>query len=424
MAADNRIEMIGHASLRARSGGKTIVTDPWWIDPLAPRSAAHFPPLVHDLEAVAREADAIYLSHIHLDHFHAPTLARFSKSIPIYIAAHRRKGFRDAIRALGFGVVECPFQEVVAVDGTDFDLAMIEHDYDENAAYDSSLVLRCPAYTLFNNNDCVLAAPKYAWAAAHFRIDYAFLGYSPASFYPICFEMAPADKARQLAASSERRYADFVDAAERLRPDLAIPFASGLRFLEDGERWKNVAFNSALEATRRLAASGIRGEVMNPGDVIDAEGEVRHLVPPASKAEEDSAIEAYVRAHAERIAALYPPDPPAQPDLVARFRDHLLARREETRAQLPAVDQYVIAFEVGTEHFHFDFRRAGPSAFGRGIPAAYDMLYRYPPAGLQRRLDGELDWDELHFSSGVSVHQNRYAKEYFMMLRSEILDLD
>lgn len=423
MTSGQRIEMIGHASLLARSGGRTLVTDPWWIDPLAPHSAAHYPPLNHDIDAVAAATDAIYISHIHPDHFHVPTLARFRRQTPVYIAAHRRKEFRDAIAHLGFPVIECGFGEIVPVAGTGFEIAMIEHDYEENAAFDSSIVVRAPEFTFFNNNDCVLAASKYASVRHRFRVDYAFLGFSPASFYPVCFEMDDAEKRRRLAASAERRYRDFVDAALLLRPEVSIPFASGLRFLEEGERWKNAAFNSPLEATRRLAAHGLRGEVMNPGDTIAADGTFHRRSPALTQEEEEAALEAYARAEAPRIAALYPPDPPARPDLVARFRAWLLERRRATRDRLPGVSAWVIAFEVGDERFHFDFSRPDEDAFARGVPENYDMLYRYPPAGLQRKLDGEIDWDDLHFSRGVSVHQNRYARDYFMMLRSEVLDL-
>jgi hypothetical protein len=35
-----------------------------------------------------------------------------------------------------------------------------------------------------------------------------------------------------------------------------------------------------------------------------------------------------------------------------------------------------------------------------------------------------IDWDELHFTNEVQVHQVRYAKDFYMMLRSEMLDLD
>ena len=82
----------------------------------------------------------------------------------------------------------------------------------------------------------------------------------------------------------------------------------------------------------------------------------------------------------------------------------------------------VIAYQlVGpvARRFYFDFARADGDIFQWGEPARYDMRYRYPASALQQRLDGRIDWDELHFASDVSVHQVRYAKEFYTMLRSE-----
>jgi len=60
--------------------------------------------------------------------------------------------------------------------------------------------------------------------------------------------------------------------------------------------------------------------------------------------------------------------------------------------------------------------------FAWGEPARYDMRYTYPARALERALDGEIDWDELHFTS-ASVHQLRYARDFWRMLRSATLDL-
>lgn len=416
--------MIGHASFRLRAHGRTLVTDPWWVGPLAPDSAGHFPPLVHDVRRLADETDFIYLSHIHPDHFHAETLSLVPRHVPVFIGAHRRKGFRDLIARLGFTVVECPFYEVVTIGDGAFNLAMLEHDYEENAAFDSSIVIRTPEFTVFNNNDCVLVPEKYDWVRERFRVDYAFLGFSPASFFPICFEMEEAEKRRLLHASAERRYRDFVAAAQRLRPALAVPFASGARFLLAGERWKNVAFNSAPEAVRRAAAAGLGAAVMGPGDRIDRSGTLIRRSPILNGADELAAIEIYASTmnRDDQLSPTAPMSPLAERELVARFRRYIAERWRETHAQLPGLSAWTIAYEVGSQRFHFDFSRPESEIFGYGLPERYDMLYRYPTVGLRRKLDGLIDWDDLHFSRGVSVHQVRYAKEFFALLRSEMLD--
>ena len=426
LAEDFRVEVIGHATLRVQCGGRTLLTDPWLVDPIACNSGFHFPPLVHDRTALAAETDAIYISHIHPDHFNPPTLATFSKDTPIYIANYRRKEFRDQIRQLGFPVIEVPLQETVAVEGTDLAITLIEHDYEETAAYDSSIVIQAPDFTVFDNNDCFLRPQKYAWVRDHFVIDYAFLGYSPVSFFPICFELDPREKARLLAEAAERRYNDFLAATQTLAPRLAIPFASGLRFLLEKALWKNVAFNSAAEAVRRLQEKGLDGEVMGPGDRIEADGSLRRVSPVLGREAELAAIDAYARQVQDWVAGPSEQQPRVRADLVERFRDYILERWHDTRDTLPGVRRHVIAYVlVGPEEkrFFFDFSKPEAQIFQWGEPPRYDMRYTYPASGLQSRLDGEIDWDQLHFANDVSVHQLTYARDFYMMLRSETLDL-
>lgn len=424
---DFRVEVIGHATLRVQAGGRTLLTDPWLVDPIACSSGFHFPPLVHDPARLAAETDAIYVSHVHPDHFHRPTLARFPRTTPIYIGAYRRKEFRDGLRALGFPVIEVPFRTTVRVDGTPFELCLLEHDAEETAAYDSAIAIRAPDFTVFENNDCFLRRERYAWIRERFAVDYAFLGYSPASFFPIAFELEPAEKARLLADAAERRYGEFVEAATLLRPALAVPFASGLRFLDAAALWKNVLFNSAAEAARRVAARGVRGEVMGPADRIAADGTLQRVNRVLGREEELAAIAAHARDVQDWVRQLARREPPAGADVVGRFRDYMLRLWRETRASLPGVARHVIAYVlVGSveQRFYFDFSRPDGEVFQWGEPARYDMRYRYAASALQQRLDGRIDWDELHFTNQVSVHQVRYAKDFYTMLRSETLALE
>lgn len=422
-----RVDVVGHAALRVCHEGSTILTDPWLIDPIGFSSGFHFPPLVHDVDRLASETSAIYISHIHPDHFCPRTLSHFRKEIPIYIGEYRRKEFRDQVAALGFPVVEVPFQAPVQIPGTGFEVTLIEHDYEENAAYDSAIVIRTPELTLFENNDCFLHPDKYQWVRDHFVLDYAFLGYSPASFFPICFEMDRAEKERLLHESAERRYRDFVEAALILQARLTVPFASGARFLNAKALWKNVSFNSMVEACRRGLAHGLACEVMGPGDRILADGTVHRVCPVLEKDAELAEIERYAMQVQDWVQATQKEEPVARPDVVERFRDYLLDRWNETEGRLPGVRQSVIAYVLTGEEeqrFYFDFSRPRDQIFHWGEPEHYDMRYTYPAGGLQARLDGELDWDELHFTNEVSVHQVKYAKEFYMMLRSETLDLD
>jgi len=424
---DYQVEMIGHASLRVQAQGATLLTDPWYVDPIGCNTVFHFPPLVHDVERLAAETDAIYISHIHPDHFDPRTLAQFPKTTPIYIGRYASSRYADAVRALGFPVVEVPFQTPTAVDGTPFEIAIIESDYDETAAFDSSIVVAAPDFTVFNNNDCYLGEEKYAWVAEHFDVDYGFLGYSPASYYPVCFEFDAATMQRLLDESADRKYNDFVTAAQRLQPSVCVPFAMGLRFLHRSMLRHNIAFNSAPEAVRRVRAAGLRGEVMGPGDRILDGGNVDRVCPVLERPEELTAIEALAQEKQAWVDALWAAEPGERDGLVETFRDYIMGMWRRTHEQLPGLEQYVIAYRVagnaGMREFYFDFSRPEREIFSPGRPARYDMRYTYPAGLLQQQLDGLIDWDDLHFSCRVSIDQRRYAREFYAMLRSGLNEL-
>jgi L-ascorbate metabolism protein UlaG (beta-lactamase superfamily) len=78
-----RVTFVGHACHLVEVDGLRVLTDPWLVDPIFEGHVEHDPPLgcsVADLPPL----DAIALSHGHLDHFNAPTLAALpDKSIPV-----------------------------------------------------------------------------------------------------------------------------------------------------------------------------------------------------------------------------------------------------------------------------------------------------------------------------------------------------
>jgi Beta-lactamase superfamily domain len=414
------VEMVGHATLRIHAGGKTLLTDPWLVDPICAGSCFHFPPPVHDLAELAAATDAIHLSHPHPDHFHPPTLAAFPRHVPIYVGRYARKDFRDAVRALGFRVIEAPFGETMAIADTPIEITPLEHDVVADG-YDSALVVRTPAFTLFENNDCRLRPATYRWIRDRFAIDYAFLGYSPASEYPICFELSSAEKTRLLREAAERRFAELVEGARILAPGLTVPFANGMRFLVPRSQWRNAAFSSAAEAVRRVRTLGLAAEVMHPGDRLGGHGSVERgrAADEGDGEDEPAALAAHARTLAGWLGEIERRAPRPADDLVERFRDHVLRLWRAARARRPDVRRQVIAYELvgGTRaSFFFDFTRRDDEIFARGAPPRYDMRYRYPAAALQMALDGAIGWEELHFANDVSIHQVVYAEDFCAML--------
>lgn len=416
------VEMIGHASIMLRSGGKTLVTDPWYVDPVSCNTLFHWPPLVRTPEEIAERTDAIWISHNHSDHFDPPSLAIFPRSIPIYIGDYTDKSYLRQFDGLGFKVVEVPFQRRFEVPGTEFVITLLESDYAESASFDSSIIVEASGYTLFNNNDCYLKQDKYDWIKDRYNIDYGFLGYSPASFYPICFEFEKEEKDRLLEEAADRRYADFVNVAQELAPTLSVPFAMGMRFLHESMLWQNVSFNSAHEAVRRLERSGLRGEVLVPGDRVCDGATVERKVDPGDGRDELDRIAAYAREKREWINSLWEQEPPARPTIVDDFKRYLRDLWARGREHYPEAAQYVVEFRIEGEHeavFWLDLKRESGDVVVPGEAPSYDISYTYLDRLLQLRMDGDVDWDDLNFSNRGSVRQNRYPAHFYALLRAE-----
>src|SRR2546425_1182545 len=141
-------QILSHASLLVRSGNKTLLTDPWLVGSCYWRSWWNFPPVSPEL-IENLQPDYIYITHIHWDHFHGPTLKRFSRRTPIFIPLERsRRAWRD-LKAMGFtNVNEIPHAKTVTLND-DFKIT----SYQFSHWGDSAVVIQAAGVTLLDAND-------------------------------------------------------------------------------------------------------------------------------------------------------------------------------------------------------------------------------------------------------------------------------
>lgn len=93
---------LGHACHLVEVDGLRILTDPWLVDPIFAGHVERDPPLAFG-PADLPPLDAIALTHGHLDHFNAPTLAALpDRSIPVVHPPIRFSELDANLRRLGF----------------------------------------------------------------------------------------------------------------------------------------------------------------------------------------------------------------------------------------------------------------------------------------------------------------------------------
>jgi L-ascorbate metabolism protein UlaG (beta-lactamase superfamily) len=368
-----RLTFLGHACHLVELDGLRILTDPWLRDPIFEGRVEHAPPLGFG-PADLPPLDALALTHGHLDHFNAPTLAALpDKELPVVLPVSRFTELEANLRRLGFTDLRA------LRDWDAFELGSVRV-----VATPSPGVLDECAYSIagrgghfWNGADAPqpeflideiarrLGAPDLA-ALSHNSFDQpTLLGLS---------SHKPADHAPRSAAETARR----------LAAPFALAAASNMRWrgADGSEVTRRVIRRGAADLARTLAerAPATRLLDLAPGDAWSREGGVERGVlagTPAPEARHD-----YLHALLDTGERHCPPGRPGTRDT---FERDLPAR---TR-RVPEASRYVgqpVCFEItggdpGT--WTVDFRRPGakPEPGDRGAPYA-------------ARLDCE-DWKDL-----------------------------
>ena len=96
-----QFQVLSHAGLAVTAGGKTLLCDPWVVGSCYWRSWWNYPPVSPELVA-SLKPDYIYLTHIHWDHFHGPSLRRLGKHVQILLPREHHPRMRIDLQAMGF----------------------------------------------------------------------------------------------------------------------------------------------------------------------------------------------------------------------------------------------------------------------------------------------------------------------------------
>ncbi len=310
-----RATSIGHAGILIETDAGSIVCDPWFV-PAFFGSWFPFPrndQLSDDLRDRIENADFLYVSHLHGDHHDEPWLrGHLRRDIPILLPGFptreqqrtlTRLGFREFIRTTDTVEREIAPGLRVAIH--------IESSITDGPGGDSALVVMADDAIVVNQNDC--RTTDLGQLRSHGPVDLHWLQFSGAIWYPMVYEMDPAEKASACRAKVDAQFARAMKYVEKIDARAIAPSAGPPCFLDpalfglnliDGD--EPTIFPDQTEFLARLA-DGDRLGVMNiPGTMIDlADGEITtaHPIP----VDEVEGIFADKRAYLERYQADWMP---------------------------------------------------------------------------------------------------------------------
>jgi UDP-MurNAc hydroxylase len=274
-----KFTILSHASMLVEGDGGSILFDPWLIGSCYWRSWWNFPEPPAEMLASLRP-DFIYLTHLHWDHFHAPSLKLFDRDTRIVVPfLPTTRMLRDLKSMKMRNVIEVPHGGSIPLwrgcELTAYHFGL--------ASTDSAAVISDGRTTLLNANDCKIFGSSLKQLTTRFpRVDFCFRSHSSASATPFCIE----DYERHYpnARRAKDSIEDFCNFAELVGARYAIPFASNHCFVHrDTLRYNETAANPAMvkETFDRRAAERkleSRCVVMTPGSSWSTE-EGFKLVP-------------------------------------------------------------------------------------------------------------------------------------------------
>lgn len=193
--------------------------DPWLIGSCYWRSWWNYPPV--DKTSVQNiKVDAIYITHVHWDHWHGPSLKKlFSKDTLIITHDEPNKRSVKDLKDIGFKNIK------LLKHGETFELGNIKITPYQFGLFlnDSALVVETPEMKLLNANDCKIAgAALRSIIKRHGPFDFALRSHSSANDR-VCYTLESGDYSFDDKDHYSRSFALFMEA---VKPKYAVPFAS------------------------------------------------------------------------------------------------------------------------------------------------------------------------------------------------------
>lgn len=411
-----RVMSLGHAGLLIEAGGIRIACDPWLSARGAFLGGWFQLPQNHHLKArlLAERLDVLYVSHGHLDHFDADTLADLPRDLTLVVASFPSRPWVEQVRALGFRTVHFLDGERSVEAAPGVRLRVVTED----SAYfaDSALIVEGDGEVLVNLNDCHISEPQArAIVARHPRIAAVFAQFSGANWYPFVYDFPEETRVRAAREKVQNSFLRWKRYMDNLKPAWAVPFAGPPALLDpQTARYLNgpdSIFPLPPQLISWLAANDPalcdRTLPLLPGDWLSLpDGRIERDEPMHADFAWERAAE-YVARYAGRMApaveAAVASFPWPSASLFERFRawfDGMLAAGPRLATRVDAR----VLFDVvgaGGGRWLVDFRELAVrdvSADDRPYGAICEYAFRLESRYLAPILDGRYGWSDVFLS--------------------------
>ncbi len=254
-----------HACLEVITSDVSLICDPWLLGSAYWRSWWNYPPVKSDILQKINP-DYIYITHLHWDHFHGPSLRKLGTDKIIIIPKTPELRLLKDIQSIGFkNIIELEHGKSIQLGK---DLKITSYQF-WPLLTDSALIIEAEDQVIFNSNDAkIMGLPLKQILKRHPEIDFVLRSHSSANS-KVCFDIVDQDKSEIELDNIERYSQDFADFVKAVRAKYAIPFASNQCCLHPETIKYNKYNNYAHKVRDYFQAHNIKKPqcvVMAPGD--------------------------------------------------------------------------------------------------------------------------------------------------------------
>tara|TARA_Y100001968_G_scaffold330040_1_gene380822 strand:- start:879 stop:2132 length:1254 start_codon:yes stop_codon:yes gene_type:complete len=241
-----RFEFIANAcGVFHGSENTKLLMDPWLDDGVFEGSWCHYPPLKMS-HSNFQDVDAIYISHIHPDHFDERYFS-YRKDIPIFILKCKYDFLARNLRKFGYTNI-FEVEDNTSFQFNEFTITLYQpfvknlyYDFNAGNLIDSAIVVNDKDQTsAFNPNDNTPDEKACSFLRDKFGVfDLAMINYNAAGPYPSCFSnLSIEEKYQEHNRILNRNINHLIKCCDILEPRAVLPFA-GSYVIGGKEYYKN-----------------------------------------------------------------------------------------------------------------------------------------------------------------------------------------
>ncbi|MBK7860125.1 MAG: MBL fold metallo-hydrolase [Archangiaceae bacterium] len=426
------VTWLGHAQLYLNAAGRTLLLDPWFVEPVFGGAWFRYPPPPYPDSSSVPRPDFVLLSHTHPDHSGPQTLERLSAdstlvAMPFPSGAMQRRLAKSHLKKVQW--LE-PWQTRELSPG--LKLTFVPHDRGWEV---SSMVLEADGVRLYHGNDNVLTVEAYRQIVDRLgKIDLAFLPFAGASSYPTGFDGTREELLERCAKKKAEGLQRFLEGIEGLQPAEAAPFASSWALLEPGELWKNFidrptpaeALKAAIEPAARQGTHLLH---LEPGDQWSPETGAIAKGLTEGWGYDAASVERYAETQRERVAKAITAarglsKRVSAETLDAAFREYFTELLEKTKAGTAQLRMKAgFQAEGGAGAWRVTFVPGQAPVLERGLSGDEDEVLTLTAGELWALLTSPANWEDVWYGYRLKVHK-RPGAGYYRAFWEMLLNFD